>query len=189
MICKNFCVYIHTTPSNKHYVGITSNKPENRWNEGRGYKRSPAFYNAILKYGWDNITHKIIADGLTEEKAKNMEIDLIAKHKTKNNKYGYNCTDGGDGKTGYRASEETKYKISVAHMGKKLSEETKTKLSVINKGKHLTEAHKAKISAANMGKHFTNIAVDKMSKDGNSKRLSEEHKAKNIGSTNGKAFV
>lgn len=178
---KSFCVYIHTTPSNKRYVGITSNKPESRWNEGRGYKCNPAFYNAILKYGWNNISHEIVADGLAEEKAKNMEIALISKYMTRSNKYGYNCTDGGDGKTGYKVTEETKSKISAAHMGKRLSDETKAKLSDINKGKCLSEEHKAKISSANKGKHSANIVGA-----GSGKRLSAEHRAKISAALTGK---
>lgn len=34
---KCYCVYIHISPSNKAYIGITSISPEERWDGGRGY--------------------------------------------------------------------------------------------------------------------------------------------------------
>ena len=53
---KTFCVYVHTNKINgKRYVGVTSQEPEKRWNEGKGYTpRQPHMYNAIQKWGWDN---------------------------------------------------------------------------------------------------------------------------------------
>lgn len=35
---KKWCVYIHTVPSGKKYVGLTSKNPEDRWRNGRGYQ-------------------------------------------------------------------------------------------------------------------------------------------------------
>lgn len=31
-----YSVYIHTLPNNKVYIGITSQKPKARWDNGRG---------------------------------------------------------------------------------------------------------------------------------------------------------
>ena len=55
----SYSVYKHTFPNGKVYIGITSQKPEDRWSKGKGYQRQPLIYNAINKYGWDNIVHKI----------------------------------------------------------------------------------------------------------------------------------
>ena len=52
---KIYTVYKHITPSGKVYIGITSIKPDKRWNRGKGYKDNIYFSNAINKYGWDNI--------------------------------------------------------------------------------------------------------------------------------------
>jgi len=96
-----YSVYMHSTPSNKRYVGITSNSPKYRWGKnGYGYKRHPHFFNAILKYGWENITHIILFVDLSEEDAKQLEINLIAKYKTNDRRFGYNGTTGGDGTSG-----------------------------------------------------------------------------------------
>ena len=121
---KKWCVYLHTSPSSKYYVGITSQKPNNRWRNGNGYKQSPYFYNAIKKYGWDNIKHEIIANGLTEDEAKNYEKDMIAKLKSDNSKYGYNITAGGEGTVGV-----SHYGEENSFYGKHHSDETKDLLS------------------------------------------------------------
>ena len=69
-----FCVYKHTSPNGKSYIGITSmNPPEKRWKNGKGYSHNKYFTNAINKYGWDNFTHEIIENNLTEEEAKVLE--------------------------------------------------------------------------------------------------------------------
>ena len=61
---RKYCVYVHTTPSGKRYVGLTSFSPEKRWRNGGNYRSSKYFYNAIKKYGWDNIKHEVVASEL-----------------------------------------------------------------------------------------------------------------------------
>ena len=61
---RNYCVYKHTSPSNKVYIGITSQEPERRWQNGYGYATQQLFWRAIQKYGWDNFKHEIIAEKL-----------------------------------------------------------------------------------------------------------------------------
>ena len=108
-----YIVYMHINKVNgKKYIGITSQTSNKRWANGKGYKQCPLFYNAIKKYSFDGFEHIIVADGLTEQEAKQMEIDLIAKHKTQNIEYGYNLTSGGDGATGRECSCATKLKLS-----------------------------------------------------------------------------
>ncbi len=34
---KKYCVYMHTAPNGKVYIGITSQKPSQRFGRGRGY--------------------------------------------------------------------------------------------------------------------------------------------------------
>ncbi len=100
---RNWCVYMHTVPKelsgydwNKHYIGITGMTVQKRWGKnGHGYKNSSYFYRAIQKYGWDNIEHEILEDGLTLEEASNKEKYYIKKYKTDFNKYGYNIRTGG----------------------------------------------------------------------------------------------
>lgn len=139
-------VYYHLCLLNlKLYIGITKQKVERRWGkDGSGYKNdnnSLVFWNAIQKYGWNNFEHCIYASNLSEEEAKRMEILLIKLFKTNckryGDDYGYNMTDGGDGTSGYKYTEEQREAMRHTHthlfesgenhpmFGKHQSEETK----------------------------------------------------------------
>lgn len=144
-------VYKHTNKINqKVYIGITCTSVHRRWSNGRGYLTKkdgafcqPAMANAILKYGWDNFEHEIIAEKLLEEEANKMEKELIEKYHSNNKNFGYNIKDGGgNGK----CSEETKRKMSQSQMGHKCSEETKKKISQSNMGKKHSDSAKEKLS-------------------------------------------
>ena len=130
---KLYSLYRHTSPSGKIYIGITTQPLYKRWSNGKGYKRHPYFFNAILKYGWDNIKHEVLFTGLDELTAKSLEIDLIRHYK--NLGISYNITDGGDGYLGYKPSEETKKKWSKQRKGRALSKEWKDKISEAMKGR------------------------------------------------------
>ena len=190
---NNYTVYMHISPSGKRYIGITSMKPEKRWKNGKGYLNNQYFTNAIEKYGWDNFEHIIIAINLSEEQAKEMEIELIAKWDSVNRDKGYNITLGGEGgngaipwNKGKTLSDETKRKLSEANKGKTLSDETKRKLSEANKGenhpmygKHLTEEVKRKISEANKGENNPKYWKGKHLSRETKRKLSEANKGKN----------
>lgn len=194
---KIYTVYKHTLSkeisgkdNDMVYVGITSWKPEKRWQNGRGYYKQLYFYNAIKKYGWDNFKHEILFENLIKKEAEQKEIELIAEYQSNNRNYGYNIANGGN--CVGTVSEETKQKISKANMGNQygkgnvLSDEHKRKLSEAMKGnqytkgrkmpehvkKILSESHKTeefrrKLSEANIGKKFS---------EETKRRLSESHK-------------
>ena len=87
-------MYCHTFPNGKKYVGITKSETEKRWCNGNGYKTQPKIARAIAKYGWENVTHEVLAVGLDRDKANEMEQYYINKFDTLQN--GYNATIGGD---------------------------------------------------------------------------------------------
>ena len=152
-----YTVYQHKNKINgKVYIGITSQKPEQRWRNGEGYKSSPHFYSAIQKYGWDNFEHNILFVELTKEQACLKEQELIKEFNSMNREYGYNSTSGGDI---FVMNEETKQKISQALMGNQnnlghsCSEEKKKKISEAQKGREFTEEHKQKLSEAAKNRH------------------------------------
>ena len=89
---KEYCVYEHVFPNGKRYIGISC-QISKRWRSGKGYELQDKMAKAIEKYGWDNIAHNIIADGLTEEQAIQLEEYLIAQLKTID--HGYNVSVGG----------------------------------------------------------------------------------------------
>lgn len=114
-----FCVYKHTSPNGKVYIGITKDNPQNRWRSGKGYYQNVHFIGAINKYGWDNFKHEILFYGLTKKEACQKEIELIAKYKSNDPKYGYNHSIGGECPAlGSKHSEETKEKMSEMRKGK-----------------------------------------------------------------------
>lgn len=157
-----WCVYIHRNKINdKAYIGYTKNDPQKRWGKnGYGYKTQRAFARAIKKYpDWDNDwEHIIFMDNLSEEDAKRIEVLLIALFKTNCNRYnkptyGYNMTDGGEGTTGNKMSEDARRKLSESHKGKGRphTEESKRKLSIALSGKKKSEAHIKRLSEVRKG--------------------------------------
>ena len=83
---NNYTVYMHVLPKNVSgkendlvYIGITRVKPIQRWANGNGYAPNIRFFNAIKKYGWEQFEHVILFENLSEEDAKQKEIELIAK--------------------------------------------------------------------------------------------------------------
>lgn len=117
---------MHISPTNKKYVGITKQKLTKRWQNGNGYKHNVHFTNAIKKYGWNNFSHVVLFDGLSEDEAKSKEIELISKYKLNDRQYGYNITEGGEGTKGLSGELHPFY-------GKHLSEEHRKNISISHK--------------------------------------------------------
>lgn len=148
VIMKNkYCVYKHTAPNGKVYIGITGCNPEDRWRKGYGYhNQNPHFENAIKKYGWDNITHEVICNQLSRENACEMERFFIQLYKSYDKRYGYNKTLGGD---------------SCAQTRERVIEQYSLDGKLLNKYSSLTEA--ARMSHCN---------ISRISDCANGKRLS-----------------
>lgn len=135
---KKWCVYCHTSPSGKKYIGITGEEnPVNRWGlSGNGYLKlkpngefqQPKIANAILKYSnWDEWIHEILFSDLTQKEAEDKEMELIEKYNTRDSVCGYNIRSGGGVLTGTdhpmfgkRHSEEAKKRMSEARIAKGL---------------------------------------------------------------------
>lgn len=112
-------LYMHISPSGKKYIGITKQKPLNRWKNGEGYKRNEYFYRAILKYGWDNFEHRILYSDLSEEEANQKEYELIKLYDLTNPQKGYNLRAGG---LHHEMSEVSRRKLSKSKKGKQVGE-------------------------------------------------------------------
>lgn len=169
-------VYRHTCPNGKVYIGITSQTDINRrWQNGYGYHNNVLFYRAIKKYGWENIRHEVLFDGISKQAAEKKEIELIKITKSNNPRYGYNIENGGNCIGTH--SEETKRKISDSQRGEK--NHNYGKPSPLKGRKHTSEQiEKNRISHIGQpsywkGKHLPADVVEKMRKP-----KTEEHKKK-----------
>lgn len=154
-----YTVYKHTSPDGRVYIGITRMKPEQRWARGKNYKCNTYFTRTVEKYGWDNFTHEILADGLTEQEAKEMEIALIKKHRSNERKYGFNISSGGESKAGTKISETQKERIRESNIGKIVSEETRKKLSVSSKRRWQNKEYIEHMKAINKGENNKRFGV------------------------------
>lgn len=182
-----YCVYVHIFPNEKKYFGITKLKPEYRWNNGKGYKKQKLVYDAIKKYGWDNIKHKILFENLSEKEAKNKEKELIKKYKTNDAKYGYNITEGGDGASGVKLSQHVIDILIKANKGKHRSEETKRKISESSKGRIVLKESIEKRKKTMERRYPNGYKFSEESK----KKMSERMKGNkyNLGKNNNKKYI
>ena len=186
---RNYKVYVHINKVNgKRYYGITCQKVERRWQNGKAYKDNKHFTRAINKYGWDNFEHIVLFDNLTKAEAELMEKFYIALYDTINQYKGYNISLGGD--TGIKHSEETKKKLSESHKGennpmygknpwnkgKTHSEETRKKLSEANKGKNNPNYGRKGEKHPMYGKNHSEESRKKISETMKGRTFSEEHK-------------
>ena len=137
-----YTVYAHRNLKNgKSYVGMTSQEPKYRWDNGKGYKNQPKIWADIQNSDWNSDwQHEILGKFENEQDALKYEAFLIAMLDTVRN--GYNSSTY----SSYGFTEETRKKISESMTGEKNplygkhhSEETKRKMS---------EAHKEKIYAS-----------------------------------------
>lgn len=179
LLNKTWIVYEHISPSGKVYVGITSQRVKVRWQNGGGYIHCKVFYRSILKYGWNNFQHNIIASNLGEQTAKNIERDLIKFYKDRN--ISYNITEGGDATIGIPCSTTLREKIGALWRGKIIPQDIRNKMSESHIGMKLSQEHKDNISRSKIG---GNKVVLQFDKEGNfiTKYSSAVEAAKNIGS-------
>ena len=166
---KKYCVYMHRNITNgKVYIGLTSMNPNDRWQNGKGY-RCGHFHYAIEKYGWDNFEHIILKNNLTSNQASYWEIYYINLYNLINRLYGYNISSGGE-RGGHPQSEETKKKIGkhgyhYGMLGRTHSEETKRKMSKSRIGKIISNETKKKLSKSALkdrGRLFLCVELNKV---------------------------
>ena len=158
-----YTVYMHRNKENgKRYIGITSVEPKVRWKKGYGYSEALPIGRAFRKYGWDGFTHEVLFTELTEDEAKRIEIELIAKYHTQDDAFGYNICAGGNGVTGWHPTEETRQKISEAakkrtgdknpNFGNRWTDEMKKAAGVKKRRENLSEETLRRMSLAAQGR-------------------------------------
>ena len=144
-------LYVIDFPNGKKYFGITSGPLEYRWKAHRYFaskRHTPAsgklpIYNALSKYPNAEIKALVIGD---LEYIKELEIASIALWNTRDNRYGYNVSRGGDLGGLEHHTEETKRKISEASASRIRSLESNAKTSEKLKGHTVSEETRKLIS-------------------------------------------
>lgn len=141
-----YTIYKYTNKHNgKVYVGQTSTTLKERaQSNGRNYRESRRFYEAIQKYGWDSFTSEILDHALTLEESHKLEKQYIAMYRSNEAEYGYNIQEGGycgpEGESAEiisrKAVERYKDRTSNPMYGKKHTAETKLKISQANSGQN-----------------------------------------------------
>ena len=143
---KGIYCYIDKKDNQIVYVGKDSNIDTNERHKQHfqpsKYNNQPI--NRILQNNPDRYIHQVLweIDDCTNNHLNQMEIYYIKKYDPQ-----FNFTEGGDGISGFKHSEETKKKISKSLKGKKpyeITEETRKKMSEAKKGK--TPWNKGKVN-------------------------------------------
>ena len=173
---KKFYTYGYLSPAPDNILYYIGKGKDNRAYDKRHTAPVPEDRDLIIFFNEDLTTYHKEPQYFTEEKAFDLEIKCIAKYGRMDLNEGYllNSTDGGEGASGRKHSEETKKKMSLAKMGNLVrtgmthSEETKKKMSAAQTrtyllGKTLSEEARKKISAARTGMTHSEEARKKIS--------------------------
>ena len=153
---NKFYVYLHrkATDNSVFYVGKGTGK--------RAWKctgRSQYWKNTAEKYG--HIVD-ILFDNLSEEDAFQIEKDTILELRYFGNNL-CNMTEGGEGLSGLKLSDEHKQKISKGNKGRVKSNIEREKLSKALKGKKFSDDHILAMSISQTGKTHSDETKLKMS--------------------------
>ena len=159
--------HIRLDKNEPFYIGIGTDS-----NYQRAYSKSSRniFWNRVVNF--TDYEVEIIMDNLTKDIAKQKEIEFISLYGKKINKTGtlVNISDGGDGNSGGKHTEEAKKKIGEANKFKDYSK--------FNRSHFQTQEYKDKISKINKGRKMPDSMREKTSLRMKNRVLSEEHKEK-----------
>ena len=124
----DYYVYVHRRNDNKEFFYVGKGKNKRHLSTKN---RNKHWTHIVESVGYSSY---IVISGIDEELAFLCEIELISKLRSLNCNL-VNYTDGGDGWSGGKHSEQTKHKLSQLHknnkywVGKRHKEESKIKMS------------------------------------------------------------
>lgn len=138
-------IYKYTNKVNgKVYIGQTINESKRRekWRNLKAPYAGDYINRARAKYGIDAFSYELLVEILNDDEIvlkdtlNLLEKKYISLYHSKDSRFGYNLTDGGESGNGQVVSQETRDKISKAHKGlkKKMSEQGKKNISLSHKG-------------------------------------------------------
>lgn len=155
-MAREFYTYVHTKPDGTpFYVGKGCRSTSDRATAFN--RRSQYHKNIVAKYGRENIgVYVFLCD--SERQAFDDEIHQIAQLRAE----GYelaNHSDGGEGPSGAKWSDEARRRRGDQRRGRRHSEETKRKIALGNSGKVFDAARLAAMSAGARAAHARRRAV------------------------------
>ena len=176
---SNFLVYVHIRldSGEPFYVGKGTIKRIRKKTN-----RNKHWHSIVEKCNGFNSV--IIKDNLFENEAFQLEKDTISEYRLKKINL-CNYTDGGDGVSGYKHTDECKLKMSKlakgrpAHnKGSKASDVSREKMKMAKLGKKLSKEHVEKVAASKRGKPLSYECRMKISNALTGKKHTEDAKIK-----------
>lgn len=166
---SKYNIYAAIFPNGKLYIGQTTRRLRDRREQHKNStkRHSYPFYNAIKKYGWENVDWKVLFRTSSIEELNYVERWYINKFNTTNITNGYNLKSGGEGG---KLHEKTKRKLSKIFSGENSTsakidwEQARSIRSeyVFHKPKFIDLANKYKLSRRQIGRILRNEGwVDK----------------------------
>lgn len=139
--------------------------------------RSKHWHNTVNKYGY---VIEFVCVGLQEWYASELETEQIALYGRQDLHQGtlVNFTDGGEGTSGRKFSEDALLRIGAASKNRVLSDDARKKMSVSHKGRNHTPETRTKLAMLNTIRNRSQEQRDKVSKKLKGKPLSNETKQK-----------
>ena len=174
-----FYTYIHRKADDGEVFYVGKGKGDRARYE---FGRSQYWQRIKKKHG---VLIEIVARHESEEDAFTHEKFLIASFRGLGVRL-CNMTDGGDGPSGHKHSDESKKRMSQASSGREVSKETRVKLSNALKGRTRSHEVKARISISNSGKKRTAEQIQRNSEFRKGKPLTPETIAKISAANTGK---
>lgn len=171
MAVAGFYIYIHRRADDGQvfYVGKGREKRSRST-----YRRTPRWRRTVAKHG---LIVELVAFFWTEQDAFSHERELIAEYRSTGAPL-CNLTDGGDGPSGYKQTEEQRRNNARAQTGRKQSIETIAKRVAKLIGRPRSQETRAKISAAHMGRTTSDETRAKISTANSGRVRSAEARAK-----------
>ena len=148
--------------NNKIYIGKTTQKLNQRFNQHLNSNKDSRISRAIKKHGKENFIIIKICSCKNEEQLNKAEIYFINHYNSIDKNIGYNCSKGGDG---FKMTDEQKLLFSKSQSGignnfygKKHKQETKEKIRLWNLSDEAIEIRKNKNKRENY-KHSINTKI------------------------------
>lgn len=168
---------IRCSKTEKYYIGQTISTLDYRWKKHKQRARAgenTLLARAIRKHGERSFTVEILATCSTQRRLDALERRYIREYRSDKSEFGYNIMPGGRGHKGYRHTEETRRKMSVARRGHRWSEEVKRKISVAHLGRKFSAQWRRNISRAS--RVAWALRVDRSQSPEHRRKISEARK-------------